>query len=432
MARRSMTTEQPRERVVLVGLSRSRAGRDETEADLAELERLTDTAGGVVVGRTSQERAGVDPATLVGRGKAEDIAREVNRLGADTVVFDDELSPAQIRNLERITSAKVIDRSAVILDIFARRARTREAKIQVELAQMEYLLPRLTRRWTHLSRQAGASGSLGLKGVGETQLELDRRLIRRKIARLKEDLARIERGRTVRRREREGVFKAALIGYTNAGKSTLFNALGGGGAFVEDRLFATLDPAVRRGATDSGDPYLVIDTVGFLRKLPLDLVASFRSTLEETASADLLVHVVDVSHPRYEQQMRTTQEVLAELDLLERPCLVVFNKRDAVEDTPGVIDRALAMHEGALAISARTGLGLPALRRAIEAAVRDTEVTARVRVSASRGDLVGTIHRLARILGRIVEGEKIIYTLRADRARLGRILGLAGVEELVA
>src|SRR5262245_52159834 len=204
----STPTAEPRERVLLVGLCRQGRGRDETLADLSELARLADTAGAQVVGRLWQERERVDPATLVGRGKAEEVGREAKRLGAGTIVFDDELSPAQIKNLEKTTDAKVIDRSAVILDIFARRARTREAKIQVELAQMEYLLPRLTRRWTHLSRQAGGSGSLGLKGVGETQLELDRRLIRRKIARLKTDLARIEQGRAVRRMEREGVFKA--------------------------------------------------------------------------------------------------------------------------------------------------------------------------------------------------------------------------------
>ncbi len=427
----NQTTATARERVLLVGVCRSGRDRDETEADLAELARLTDTAGGLVVGRMWQERERFDPATLVGRGKAEELAETARRLGVDTVVFDDELTPAQIRNLEKLTEAKVIDRSAVILDIFARRARTREAMTQVELAQMEYLLPRLTRRWTHLSRQAGASGSLGLKGVGETQLEVDRRLIRKRISRLRSDLERIEKGRAERRREREGTFKVALVGYTNAGKSTLFNALGGQDAFVEDRLFATLDPTVRRCTTEDGSLFLLIDTVGFLRKLPVDLVASFRSTLEETASADLLVHVVDLSHPRYEEQMATTQEVLSSLGLLERPSIVVFNKADAIEE-PGIIARARALNPGALVISAHDPAGVALVRRAVAEVIEEQEVTARVRVSAGRGDLVGRLHELARILDRVVEGDLMVFTLRADRARMRKILAIPGVEELVA
>src|SRR5262245_22863830 len=425
----SMTTAEPKERVLLVGLSRQGRGRDETLADLSELARLADTAGAQVVGRLWQERERVDAATLIGRGKAEEVSREAGRLGAGTIVFDDELTPAQIRNLEKTTQAKVIDRSAVILDIFARRARTREAKIQVELAQMEYLLPRLTRRWTHLSRQAGGSASLGLKGVGETQLELDRRLIRRKIARLKVDLARIEKGRAVRRAEREGAFKVALVGYTNAGKSTLFHALGGDGALVEDRLFATLDPTVRRIRTADGGLVLLIDTVGFLRKLPVDLVASFRSTLEETASADLLVHVVDVSHPRYEEQMATTNDVLAEMGVLDRPTATVFNKADAV-DEPGVIERARSVYPDALVISALAPQGAEPVRRAIGRALASREVTARVAVPAERGDVLGRIHDLARVLERVALDGRIVLTLKVDRARLGQVLGLSGVQEV--
>jgi GTP-binding protein HflX len=427
----SMTTAEPKERVLLVGLCRQGRGRDETLADLSELARLADTAGALVVGRIWQERARPDPATLIGRGKAEEVSREASRLGAGTIVFDDELSPAQIRNLEQTTEAKVIDRSAVILDIFARRARTREAKIQVELAQMEYLLPRLTRRWTHLSRQAGGSGSLGLKGVGETQLELDRRLIRRKIARLKVDLGRIEKGRAVRRMEREGTFKAALVGYTNAGKSTLFNALGGEGAFVEDRLFATLDPTVRRCRTADGAFFLLIDTVGFLRKLPVDLVASFRSTLEETASADLLVHVVDLSHPRYEEQMATTNDVLAEMGVLDRPTVTILNKSDAVTE-PGIIARARGVYPEALVVSAVAPRGAEPVRAAIGRALGAREVTTRVAVSAERGDILGRIHGLARVTERVARDGHIVLTLKVDRARLGLVLGLSGVQEVVA
>ena len=338
----------------------------ETEDHLAELSLLTDTAGGCVVGTVTQERPRFDPAYLVGKGKAGQIAEAARIAGVQTVIFDDELSPAQIRNLEEVIDAKVLDRGAVILDIFARRARSREARTQVELAQLEYLLPRLTRRWTHLSRQAG--GTIGLKGVGETQLEVDRRIIRRRIGRLKQELSKVERARRERRRGRSESFKAALIGYTNAGKSTLFNVLcGGGDAFVENRLFATLDPLVRRCRTRDGE-CLVIDTVGFIRKLPHHLVASFRSTLEEAAVADLLLHVVDVSHAEYEEQMVVTNAVLKDMGLQERPTLLVFNKTDHL--SPEALEQAVALHPEALAVSAREGAGVSALRDAIGDAMR--------------------------------------------------------------
>ena len=423
---------------MLVGVYGASRGLDDMEADLAELARLADTAGGEVVGQVRQERERIHPATFVGRGKAEEVAREVTRLDADTVVFDEELSPAQIRNLEKITDAKVIDRSGIILDIFARRARTREAMTQVELAQMQYLLPRLTRRWTHLSRQAGGSGSLGLKGVGETQLEVDRRLIRRKIVRLKDDLARIEQGRSIRRSRRAGLFKVAIVGYTNAGKSTLFNALAGhDDAFVEDRLFATLDPTIRRCRTTRGDNFLLIDTVGFLRKLPVNLVASFRSTLEESADADLLLHVVDLSHPRYEEQMATTDAVLAELGLLERSRLTVFNKADAAMEAagPGVLARAKGLFPAAFIVSARQRGGAESVRGAIEEAIGADEVSIEVRIPAERADLIGKLHAMARAVTESAHEANerfLFYNLRVGRENLQRILSMSGVEEVVA
>jgi GTP-binding protein HflX len=326
----------------------------------------------------------------------------------------------------------------LILHVFASRARTREAQIQVELAQMEYLLPRLTRRWTHLSRQAGASGSLGLKGVGETQLELDRRQIRRKISRLKRDLSRVEQGRAVRRAGRSGLFTVALVGYTNAGKSTLFNALGGRQvARVEDRLFATLDPTVRRCRTSRGDVYLLIDTVGFLRKLPIDLVASFRSTLEEAGAAHLILHVVDISHPRYEDHMTTTTGVLADLGLLERPTQVVFNKVDLLRarGEEGVEERAAQLHPGAIMASARETEGVPAVREAIGRALGSGLVTIEVAVPVQRVDLVEKIHAAARVLSEAPEGEenrRLRITLQAGREGIVRILAMSGVEEVVA
>jgi GTP-binding protein HflX len=350
-----------RERVLLVGVRLANQQAADTEDHLDELSLLTNTAGGMVVSRVLQERARFDPAYLIGKGKAQQIGEQVRRDGIQTVIFDDELSPAQIRNLETAIGVKVIDRAALILDIFAGRARSREARTQVELAQMQYMLPRLTRRWSHLSRQAG--GTIGLRGVGETQLEIDRRLIRMRIARLRRELDKVERGRTARRRRREEAFKAALVGYTNAGKSTLFNALSGmDSSFVEDRLFATLDPLVRRCWSEAGE-FLLIDTVGFIRKLPHHLVASFRSTLEESVVADLLVHVIDLSHPGHEDQMDTTRSVLSGMGLAEHDTIQVFNKIDAAES--GVRSRARKLHPGALFVSALGGEGVEALGRII-------------------------------------------------------------------
>jgi GTP-binding protein HflX len=366
-----------------VGVHLTGQPRAGTQEHLFELELLADTAGGQVAGRVVQERARFDAATLVGKGKADEIGRMAKQNGVATIIFDDELSPAQIRNLEKITGLKVIDRAALILDIFARRARSREARTQVELAQLQYLLPRLTRQWQHLSRQAG--GTIGLKGVGETQLELDRRLIRRRIAHLKVELDRIESGRRERRRGRSGVFKAALIGYTNAGKSTLFNALSlPRAAHVEDRLFATLDPLVRRFGAGRSDA-LLIDTVGFIRKLPHDLVASFRSTLEESADADLLIHVVDVSSPHWEEQMAVTGEVLNDLGLSERPTFLVLNKADRAE--PGVLARAKALFPGAMVTAASLGRGVDLVAREIASAVsRDAKAK---RSAAARKQAAG-------------------------------------------
>jgi len=322
-----------RERAILVGVCRARADRAVVDEHLAELAELATTAGARVVGTVVQDRGAASAATLLRSGKVEETAALARERQADLVVFDEDLSPAQVRNLERAIPAKIVDRSALILDIFALRARTREARTQVELAQLRYLLPRLTRQWTHLSRQ---EGGIGQRGVGETQLELDRRLIRRRIGRLAEDLRDIEKERGERRKHRHDM-TVALIGYTNAGKSTILNQLTGAGTLVEDRLFATLDPLVRRCTRGGRPPFLVIDTVGFIRKLPHHLVASFRSTLEEAGDADLLLHVVDVSSPALADHMKTVRETIETLGLADRPVLVVFNKIDRVVEA--VIDR---------------------------------------------------------------------------------------------
>ncbi len=342
-----------RRRAFLVGVARPGQPPFETEEHLAELAALADTAGVEVVGEAIQTRAALDARLFVGSGKAEEIAREVAELGADLVLFDDDLSGGQVKNLEEVVKVQVMDRSGLILEIFDLRAKSREARTQVELARLQYLLPRLTRQWQHLSRQVGGIGVRG--GEGETQLEADRRVLRRRIARLKRELEQIDRMRSEHRRGRAGVPVVALAGYTNAGKSTLFNRLTRDRTLAEDRLFATLDPRLRRGALGPGAPVVVFaDTVGFIRKLPHHLVASFRSTLDEVVQADLVLHVVDRSHPRWEEQKRVAEQVMAELGIPPERILEVHNKIDRM---PGGVPAL----DGALPVSALAGDGLEAL-----------------------------------------------------------------------
>jgi len=326
------------------------------EEHLDELAELTLSAGVEVKGRAVQNRKARDARTLIGRGKAEQIRQAVGTLGAHLVIFDDDLSATQVKNLEDIIERQVMDRSGLILEIFVQRARTREARTQVDLARLEYLLPRLTRRWTHLSRQVGGIGVRG--GEGETQLEVDRRMLRKRIGHLKKDLKKIERTRQVQRRNRRDVLQVALAGYTNAGKSTLFNSLTRAGAKTENRLFATLDSKLRRGALNPETLAVFADTVGFIRKLPHHLVASFKSTLEEITFADLVLHVVDRSHSQWREQMEVGEEVLQELGTKLENILTVFNKTDLVGETVRPI-------EGGVMVSALTGEGLEELRSEI-------------------------------------------------------------------
>lgn len=366
------------------------------EEYLDELALLADTAGAEVMERIIQEKSVIEPAFYIGRGKVEYLARRVTELNVDVVIFDDDLSPAQTRNLERECNTKVIDRSALILDIFARRARTREAKTQVELAQLQYLLPRLTRRWTHLSRQAGGVG-IGLRGPGETQLEVDRRAIRKRIAHLTKELEQIERQRDQRRQRRSDLFNVALMGYTNVGKSTLMNALTGANVFVENRLFATLDATVRLMEHTGDQKILLIDTVGFVRKLPHQLVASFKSTLEESREADLLIHLVDCSHPHFRDQMHVIQSVLQELELDDRPVLTVFNKIDLVQDK-SLLRELKQEFEGCFLISAQRGLFVDELRDAIIRHATASSVTARIRIDSFQQKLLASIYQWAHVL----------------------------------
>ena len=343
-------------RAVLVGLSLPGQPGWLVEEHLDELAELTRSAGVEVAARTMQQRKTPHAGTFIGRGKAEGIGQAARELEADLAIFDDDLSASQVKNLEEIVDLQVMDRSGLILEIFVQRARTREARTQVELARLEYLLPRLTRRWTHLSRQVGGIGVRG--GEGETQLEADRRMLRKRIRQLKADLQKIERTRQVQRRGRRDVLQIALAGYTNAGKSTLFNQLTRAGAPVEDRLFATLDSKLRRGALDADTVAVFADTVGFIRKLPHHLVASFKSTLEEITYADLVLHVVDRSHPQWQEQLEVGEAVLQDLGVDAERVVTLFNKSDLTGD-------AARSSEPSLWISARTGSGLEPMKKAI-------------------------------------------------------------------
>jgi GTP-binding protein HflX len=359
---------------------------------LAELRRLADTANLVVVAETIQVLRRIHPATFIGIGKRDAVRALADEHRADVVIFDDPLSPAQQRNLEKGLNRKVIDRSALILDIFAQRARSLEGKMQVELAQLQYLLPRLTRAWTHLSR---LGGGVGTRGPGETQLEVDRRRVRERIAQLRRRLADVERTRDLHRHERAGtpVPTVALVGYTNSGKSTLMNALTRAGVLVEDRLFATLDPTVRRLRLPEGLTVLLADTVGFIHKLPHQLVEAFKSTLEEVRSADLLVHVIDAAHPAWEEHVEVVQSVLADIRADERPMVRVLNKIDLVP--PGTLP---PVGPDTVRISARTGEGMPQLLAALETRFTHGLERVRCRLPSGRGDLIAWLKRTGRVV----------------------------------
>ena len=354
-ARHAIVNPPRAERAVLVG----HGGKNGSALarSLEELARLTDTAGARVLDTVMQKRGPIHPATFIGKGKLEELKGQAEAADADMVIFDDDLSPAQLRNLEKAWSTRVIDRSEVILDIFASRAKTRQARLQVELAQLEYTFPRLTGMWKHLERQAGG---IGTRGPGETQLETDRRLVRERIARLKKELAAVERERETQRRRRRREFRAAIVGYTNAGKSTLFNALTRASVLVEDRLFATLDATTRQLVSPERQVALLTDTVGFIRKLPHHLVASFHSTLVEAIEADLLLHVIDASDPHFRRQIESVEEVLDEILDTPRPTTLVFNKIDRIADGTA-LEGLKVEYPGSFAVSARTGEGLDRL-----------------------------------------------------------------------
>ncbi|MDF1503035.1 GTPase HflX [Roseisolibacter sp. H3M3-2] len=372
--------------------------RHHVEEHLQELARLADTAGAEVVGSLTQQLDRPHPGTYLGKGKVDELRQLAQDRGATLVLFDDELSPAQGRNIEQMLNVRVMDRAELILDIFATRARTNEAKMQVELAQLEYMLPRLTRMWTHLEK---TRGGIGMRGPGETQLETDRRLVNHRIRVLKERLADVERSREVQRSSRRREFRAALVGYTNAGKSSILRGLSGASdVFVEDRLFATLDPLTRETSLGEGYRVLVTDTVGFIRKLPHDLVASFRATLEETREADLLLHVIDASHPSWEEQREVVEEVLAEIGAQERPVLYVFNKTDALEPETVEALRQRAHGEGidAVFVSALAPDGLAGLRAALRARAEGAFPLVALTLPPEDGAVLARLYKMADVV----------------------------------
>lgn len=418
----------PADKAVLVGAPERDLDPRLADEHLEELARLTDTAGGTVVGTLRQRLAHPNPRFYIGEGKADELKELVGARGATLVIFDEELSPAQGKNLEDLLGVRVLDRSELILDIFATRARSREARVQVELAQLEYLLPRLRRMWSHLSR---IRGGIGLRGPGETQLETDRRLIGVRISDLKEKLREVARAREQQRKSRQGQFRAALVGYTNAGKSSLLRALSGADLFVEDRLFATLDSATRTVEVGSGFSALMTDTVGFIRKLPHHLVASFRSTLEEAREADVLLHVIDASHPDWEEQLQVVGEVLEELGLRDAERILVFNKVDRIThaEEEALRERTRALDpRPAVFVSAHQADSLEALKGTLKARMRARMAHVVVRFPAGDGEVLAVLHREGEVLQQAEEDGALSVTVRLPRAVVGRLAGRPGVE----
>jgi GTP-binding protein HflX len=404
-----LSTQHPKEKALLVGVELpSRDRRVPLEYSLEELERLAKTAGASVLGKHTQQLRNVTPATLIGRGKVDEIQANLKQLDANLVIVDEDLSPAQQRNLETAFKVRVVDRSQLILDIFAQRARSNEGKLQVELAQLEYLLPRLTRQWTHLSR---LGGGIGTRGPGETQLEVDRRRIRERIGHLKRRLQTVERTRSLQRKERDEFPFAtiALVGYTNAGKSTLMNTLTRAGVFVEDKLFATLDPTTRALRLPNGDKVMIVDTVGFINKIPHSLIEAFKSTLEEVSRADLLLHLVDMANPLYEEQIHVIEKVLSEIGAGAIPTILVPNKVDVVADLPLQELRRRDVLD-VCPISALTGAGIGQLLEKVGDNLDRSKELFDARFSPRQGALMALLRERGHIVSEIYDGDHIQVT----------------------
>lgn len=414
--------KEKRERAIVVGVAAKNTTRAQEEEYLDELVLLADTAGADVLHKVLQVKDRFDSAYYIGKGKVEQIAQMCKDDDCSLVIFDDDLSPAQVRNLEESIERKILDRSGLILDIFASRAKTNEAKTQVELAQLNYMLPRLTRMWTHLSKQYGG---IGTKGPGETQIETDRRMIRERIANLKEKLEKIATQRTTQRKGRKEFHNISLVGYTNVGKSTLLNILSDSTVFVENRLFATLDPTTRLVSLDPSTQAMLTDTVGFIRKLPHHLVASFKSTLEEVVEADILLHVVDLSHPQMQEQIEVVKSTVHDLGAAHKPVIYVFNKVDAIDDR-SVIKNLQATYEPSVFISAHRGINILGLKELIVTMIHSSFTEMTFTIGNSDYKTISQLHDLTEIVSQKYEENDIIITARVSekvKERVEKLLG---------
>lgn len=400
------------ERAILIGVRTNDISKEKLEEHLDELEMLADTAGADTVFKIIQDRKRVDSAFFIGKGKAEEIAELIELNDIKLIIFDDDLTQTQARNLEKLFDRKILDRSGLILDIFASHAKTNEAKTQVELAQLQYMLPRLTRAWTHLSKQYGG---IGTKGPGETQIETDRRIIRTRISKLKEKLRHIEMQYETKSTRRKDFVTASLVGYTNAGKSTLLNLLTDAGVLAENKLFATLDSTTRNFELAKSKTILLSDTVGFIRKLPHNLVASFKSTLNVVREADIVLHVIDVTHPYFEDHMFVVDETLTELGCDKKTRINIFNKVDALTDKVK-IDYVRNKFPGSILISAERGINIGQLKEKLEDIYEQNYVTHKVKLHAKDSRIVSQIHSLAEVLSTEYEDEYVEVAYLASAA----------------
>lgn len=411
-----------KERSIVIGVKLPAVSRKQVDEYLDELSLLANTAGSEIIHRIKQERDRIDVATFLGSGKAAEVSQLVEDEKIDLVIFDDDLSPTQVRNLEKVIKCKIIDRSGLILDIFASRAKSKEAMTQVELAQLQYMLPRLTRQWTHLSKQYGG---IGTKGPGETQIETDRRAIKTRLKLLKDKLQFIEKEREVQRKGRKYYNRVALVGYTNVGKSTLMNTLSQSDVFVEDRLFATLDTTVRTIKLPHSQKVLLSDTVGFIRKLPPHLIASFKSTLAEVMEADVLLHVVDVSHPLFEEQIETVNATVEELEAHLKPTILVFNKIDAIKDRT-IINELKKKYKNSVAISASRGINISALKEKLLEIITEGLEERTITTSQSNYRLISKLHEIGEVLETKYTSNRIRVKIRFSRKKLPVLEKLLG------
>ena len=408
------------ERTIIIGVIKPGDTDETINEHLDELELLAQTASAEVVGRITQKISKVNSATFIGKGKADQIIAQAKELEVKLIIFDDELSPGQIKNYHNLSDKiKVLDRSGLILDIFRKHARTKEATTQVDLAYLEYLLPRLTRQWTHLERQMGGIGTRA--GMGETQIEVDRRLIRTRITRLKKDLTKIEKERNTQSMRRQSEFRVSLVGYTNAGKSTLFKAITGTDVYIKDQLFATLDTTIRKLDLDSSHEILLSDTVGFIRKLPHNLVASFKSTLKEVLEADLILMVLDISSPQIKEHVNTIVDVLKEMGANEIPIIQVLNKVDLISDGT-MIEKLQRSFPGSITISAQNHLRLSDIKRRVIKMMDSNYKTVDLEFSYDDGKIISQVQQGVEVLEREYEEKSVRLKIRGSQSRISQIM----------